>query len=121
MALNSLYVVSELLYVISALTVWNMFFLAFKRKSKGSLWVAIVTLIPLLVIATVVFDNSFGLVDIVLVTLLSIWSTFANSAALMVNIENDRPIVASVNLAHLLVCWMLIVFFVLNLATLGLS
>ena len=118
---NVLYHIAQILYIVSCLSIWNMFFLWHKNKDKGLLFVAVAQIIAYILMGISVFDRTFSATDVFVVSTISILSLFLNSAMLVANLYCSRVKPMVVNAIMLLVNIGLFLVFIVNAFLLGLS
>ena len=100
---NMLYHIAQILYIVSCLSIWNMFFLWYKNKDKGLLFVAVVQIIAYILMGISVFDRTFSATDVFVVSAITVLSLFLNSAMLVVNLYCSRVNPMVINAIMLLV------------------
>lgn len=115
------YMLAKVLYIISCLSVWNMFFLWYKNKDKGLLFVAVAQIIAYILMGISVFDRTFSATDVFVVSTITILSLFLNSTMLVANLYCSRTKPMVVNAIMLLVNIGLFLVFIVNAFLLGLS
>lgn len=118
---NMLYHIAQILYVVSCLSIWNMFFLWYKNKDKGLLFVAVAQIIAYILMGISVFDRTFSATDVFVVSTVTIISLFLNSALMTANLYCSRFKPMIVNAIMLLVNIGLFLMFIVNAFLLGLS
>lgn len=118
---NVLYHIAQILYIVSCLSIWNMFFLWHKNKDKGLLFVAVAQIIAYILMGISVFDRTFSATDVFVVSTISILSLFLNSAMLVANLYCSRFKPMIVNAIMLFVNIGLFLVFIVNAFLLGLS
>lgn len=118
---NMLYHIAQILYVVSCLSIWNMFFLWCKNKDKGLLFVAVVQIIAYILMGISVFDRTFSATDVFVVSTIAILSLFLNSSMLVANLYCSRVKPMVVNAIMLLINIGLFLLFIVNAFLLGLS
>lgn len=115
------YMLAKVLYIISCLSIWNMFFLWYKNKAKGLLFVSVAQIIAYILMGISVFDRTFSATDVFVVSTITILSLFLNSAMLVANLYCSRVKPMVVNAVMLLVNIGLFLVFIVNAFLLGLS
>lgn len=115
------YTLARVLYIISCLSIWNMFFLWHKNKDKGLLFVAFAQIISYIMMGISVFDRTFSATDVFVVSTVTIISLFLNSALMTANLYCSRFKPMIVNAIMLLVNVGLFLMFIVNAFLLGLS
>ena len=118
---NMLYHIAQILYVVSCLSIWNMFFLWYKNKDKGLLFVSVAQIIAYILMGISVFDRTFSATDVFVVSVITILSLFLNSAMLIANLYCSRTKPMVVNAIMLFVNIGLFLVFIVNAFLLGLS
>lgn len=118
---NVLYHIAQILYIVSCLSIWNMFFLWYKSKNKGLLFVDVAQIIAYILMGISVFDRTFSATDVFVVSTITILSLFLNSAMLVANLYCGRVKQMVVNVVMLLVNIGLFLMFIVNAFLLGLS
>lgn len=118
---NMLYHIAQILYVVSCLSIWNMFFLWHKSKNNGLLFTIVAQIISYIMMGISVFDRTFGATDVFVVSTITILSLFLNSAMLVANLYCSRIKPMVVNAIMLLVNIGLFLVFIVNAFLLGLS
>ena len=118
---NMLYHIAQILYVVSCLSIWNMFFLWYKSKNNGLLFTIAAQIISYIMMGISVFDRTFSATDVFVVSTISILSLFLNSAMLVANLYCSRVKPMVVNAIMLLVNIGLFLVFIVNAFLLGLS
>lgn len=118
---NVLYHIAQILYIVSCVSIWNMFFLWYKSKNKGLLFVAVAQIIAYILMGINVFDRTFSATDVFVVSTISILSLFLNSAMLVANLYCSRFKPMIVNAIMLFVNIGLFLMFIVNAFLLGLS
>ena len=118
---NVLYHIAQILYIVSCLSIWNMFFLWHKNKDKGLLFVAVAQIIAYILMGISVFDRTFSATDVFVVSTVTILSLFLNSALMTANLYCSRFKPMIVNAVMLLLTIGLFLVFIVNAFLLGLS
>lgn len=118
---NVLYHIAQILYIVSCLSIWNMFFLWYRNKDKGLLFVVVAQIIAYILMGIGVFDRTFSATDVFVVSTITILSLFLNSAMLVANLYCGRVKPMVVNVVMLLVNIGLFLMFIVNAFLLGLS
>lgn len=118
---NMLYHIAQILYVVSCLSIWNMFFLWYKSKNNGLLFTIVAQIIVYILMGISVFDRTFSATDVFVVSTITILSLFLNSAMLVANLYCSRIKPMVVNAIMLLVNIGLFLVFIVNAFLLGLS
>lgn len=115
------YTIAKVLYIISCLSIWNMFFLWHKNKNKSLLFVASTQIIAYILMGISVFDRTFSATDVFVVSTITILSLFLNSAMLVANLYCSRVKAMIGNVGMLLLNSGLFIVFIVNAFLLGLS
>lgn len=115
------YTLARILYIISCLSIWNMFFLWHKSKNKSLLFVASTQIIAYILMGISVFDRTFSATDVFVVSTITVLSLFLNSAMLVANLYCSRVKPMIVNAIMLLINIGLFLVFIVNAFLLGLS
>ena len=118
---NMLYHIAQILYIVSCLSIWNMFFLWYKSKNNGLLFTIVAQIISYILMCISVFDRTFSATDVFVVSTITILSLFLNSAMLVANLYCSRVKPMVVNAVMLLVNIGLFLVFIVNAFLLGLS
>lgn len=118
---NMLYHIAQILYVVSCLSIWNMFFLWYKSKNNGLLFTIAAQIIVYTLMGISVFDKTFSATDVFVVSTVAILGLFLNSAMLVANLYCNRVKPMIVNAIMLLVNIGLFLVFIVNAFLLGLS
>lgn len=118
---NVLYHIAQILYIISCLSIWNMFFLWYKSKNNGLLFTIAAQIISYIMMGISVFDRTFSATDVFVVSTVTIISLFLNSALMTANLYCSRFKPMVVNAIMLLVNIGLFLVFIVNAFLLGLS
>lgn len=118
---NMLYHIAQILYVVSCLSIWNMFFLWYKSKNNGLLFTIAAQIISYIMMGISVFDRTFSATDVFVVSTITILSLFLNSAMLVANLYCSRVKPMIVNAIMLFVNIGLFLMFIVNAFLLGLS
>lgn len=115
------YTLARVLYIISCLSIWNMFFLWYKSKNNGLLFTIATKIIAYTTMGISVFDRTFSATDVFVVSTVAILGLFLNSAMLVANLYCSRVKPMIVNAVMLLVNIGLFLVFIVNAFLLGLS
>lgn len=115
------YTLARVLYIISCLSIWNMFFLWHKSKNNGLLFTIVAQIVVYILMGISVVDRTFSATDVFVVSTISILSLFLNSAMLVANLYCSRVKPMVVNAIMLLVNIGLFLVFIVNAFLLGLS
>lgn len=115
------YTLARILYIISCLSIWNMFFLWHKSKNKSLLFVAVAQIIAYILMGISVFDRTFSATDVFVVSTITVLSLLLNSAMLVANLYCSRVKPMIVNAVMLLINIGLFLVFIVNAFLLGLS
>lgn len=118
---NMLYHIAQILYVVSCLSIWNMFFLWYKSKNNGLLFTIAAQIISYIMMGISVFDRTFSATDVFVVSTVAILGLFLNSAMLVANLYCSRVKPMVVNAVMLFVNIGLFLVFIVNAFLLGLS
>lgn len=118
---NMLYHIAQILYIVSCLSIWNMFFLWYKSKNNGLLFTIAAQIISYILMGISVFDRTFSATDVFVVSTITILSLFLNSAMLVANLYCSRIKPMVVNAIMLFVNIGLFLVFIVNAFLLGLS
>lgn len=113
--------IARILYVMSCLSVWNMFFLGFKSKNRGLITIAAIQTVSFIVIGISVFDRTFNSTDVCVISMIALLGLFLNSCMLIANLFSSRvkPMIA--NILMVLSISIILVVFIVNAFLLGLS
>ena len=115
------YTLARVLYIISCLSIWNMFFLWYKSKNNSLLFTIAAQIIAYILMGISVFDKTFSATDVFVVSTVAILGLFLNSAMLVANLYCNRVKPMIVNAIMLLVNISLFLVFIVNAFLLGLS
>ena len=115
------YNIARILYVMSCLSVWNMFFLGFKSKNKGLIAIATIHTISFIIIGVSVFDRTFNSTDVCIISMIALLGLFMNSCMLIANLYSNRAKPMIANILMVLSISIILVVFIVNAFLLGLS